>query len=245
MKNPFQRNKRRFYALENRIIFLEAALETYFNSPTYTDSDEIGFNGQSFRKQIFNDLCNNFAFEAIVETGTYTGNTSGYMAMKTALPLYTCELNRVLFSLAKKRLSGIPSINCYSMDSREFLNLLANTEVSSKRVFIYLDAHSNDDLPLKQEIEIICQIWSEFVIMIDDFQVPWDGGYGYDNYVRNQSLSVNKYLPVFKQNNLVSFFPILPSSEETGAKRGGVILTREGNFSDLLAKNALLRKYPS
>ena len=246
MKNPFQRNKRRFYALENRIIFMEAALETYFNSPVYIDSDAVGFNGQKIRKKIFNELCNTFSFEAIIETGTYTGNTSGYMAKQTALPLSTCESNGVLFALAKKRLSGIEGIDCYAMDSRDFLNTLTSLNVSNKRVFIYLDAHCHDDLPLKQEIEMICKTWKEFVIMIDDFQVPGDKGYGYDSYAGNQALAISNFLPVILENGLVPFFPALPSSEETGAKRGSVILTRNGDFADqIVNKCASLKKYRS
>ncbi|MBS1160444.1 MAG: hypothetical protein H6R15_2863 [Proteobacteria bacterium] len=246
MKNPFQRNKRRFYALENRIIFMEAALETYFDSPTYIDSDAVGFNGQKIRKAIFNELCDTFSFQSIIETGTYTGNTSGYMATQTGLPLSTCESNRVLVALAKNRLSGIPGVKCYAMDSRDFLNTLTHLDVSSERVFIYLDAHCHDDLPLKQEIEIICKTWKEFAIMIDDFQVPGDKGYGYDSYAGNQALSINNFLPVFLQNGLAPFFPALPSSKETGAKRGSVILTRNGNFADqVVNKCGSLKKYES
>ncbi len=222
---------------------MEAALETYFNSPVYTDSEGIGFNGQKIRKMIFNELCEIFPFEAIIETGTYTGNTSGYMGKKTSLPLYTCESNRVLFALARNRLSDIKNIDCCVMDSRDFLSSLAKKEVSHKRVFIYLDAHCHDDLPLKQEIEIICRTWKEFVIMIDDFQVPGDAGYGYDHYVGKQTLSINNFLPVFLQNGLVPFFPAQASSEETGAKRGSVILTRKDKLAEQAGRCALLKKY--
>jgi len=224
---------------------MEAALETYFNNPVYVDSDDIGFNGQKIRKAIFNELCKTFSFEAIIETGTYTGNTSGYMAKQTALPLNTCESNRVLFALARKRLSGIEGVDCYLMDSRDFLNTLANKNISNKRVFIYLDAHCHDDLPLKQEIETICKTWKEFVIMIDDFQVPGDKGYGYDSYAGNQTLSISNFLPVFLQNGLTPFFPALSSGGETGAKRGSVILTRKGNFAEQVGKCASLKEYQS
>lgn len=245
MKNPLVRNKRRFFALETRVIFLEAALETFFNNPVYLDSDDVGFNGQRIRKAIFNELCSFISFEAIVETGTHTGNTSGYMAKKTALPIYSCESNRVLSALAKTRLSGIENVNCYAMDSREFLDSLANSDISHKRIFIYLDAHCHDDLPLKQEIEIICRIWEEFVIMIDDFQVPGDAGYGFDTYAGNQSLSIKKYLSVISQNELVPFFPAKSSSEETGAKRGSLILTRRGDLAEKISRSNLLKKYYS
>lgn len=242
MKNPFQKSKRQISALENRMTDMEAALEAYFNSPVYIDSDDVGFNGQKIRKGIFNELCNIFAFESIIETGTYTGNTTGYMANKTALPLYSCELNRIYYALAKRRLSGINNINCYSMDSRYFLNSLAEKPERNKRVFVYLDAHWHDDLPLRQEIEIICRTWKEFVIMIDDFQVPMDTGYKYDIYKDKQSLTLNNYQSFFLQSELALFFPALPSSEETGARRGCVILTRKGLLEEKMVKEATMLK---
>ncbi len=243
MKNPLQRNKRKFQALENRIIFLEAALETFLNSPVYVESENIGFNGQKIRKMIFNNLCEIFNFEAILETGTFTGNTSGYMAKTTGLPVYTSESNSILVALARKRLAEIGNVNCNLMDSREFLKVLAAKDISSKRVFIYLDAHCHDDLPLKQEIEMICQTWKEFVIMIDDFQVPGDAGYGYDSYGDKKVLSTKDFMPVFTQNGLVPFFPALPSTEETGAKRGSVILTRKGDLDEQICKCKLLTRF--
>ena len=88
MRNPFQNNKRKFRALESKIDFLESALETYFASPVYIDSDEVGFNGQMIRKKIVNELFKNFSFEAIIETGTYTGNTTGYLAKSTSCPIF-------------------------------------------------------------------------------------------------------------------------------------------------------------
>lgn len=136
MRNPFQNNKRKFRALESKIDFLESALETYFSSPVYIDSDEVGFNGQMIRKKIVNELFKNFSFEAIIETGTYTGNTTGYLAKSTSCPIFSCESSRLLSAIAKRRLFGIENINCYVMDSRDFLNSLAKNEVSRKNVFI-------------------------------------------------------------------------------------------------------------
>jgi len=122
--------------------------------------------------------------------------------------------------------------NAKNVVKKKFKEDISNKNISNKRVFIYLDAHCHDDLPLKQEIETICKTWKEFVIMIDDFQVPGDKGYGYDSYAGNQTLSISNFLPVFLQNGLTPFFPALSSGGETGAKRGNVILTRKGNFAE-------------
>jgi len=239
MKNPLQHNKRRFDALAFRIQTLETAVDCLLNSPTYIDSDDFGFgrfNGQRFRRRIFAELLQTLSFEAIIETGTYTGNTTGYMAKTACLPVYTCELNKIFFSIAKKRLEGIPNISFMLSDSRKFLRELAKNEVCKKNSFIYLDAHWYDDLPLKEEIGIICDNWSNFVIMVDDFQVPGDAGYGYDNYGKNRTLSLKDFAQVFAEHDLVPFFPALPSVEETGYKQGSIILAKYGEASDKISR---------
>jgi hypothetical protein len=241
MKNPFQRYTRRFHALEIRMMLLESALQTLLESPAYVDGDEIGFNGQKIRKSIYKFLLDTFRFEAILETGTFTGNTTGYMARTSGLPVLTCESNSILAALARKRPSAISNAKCHVMDSRGFLKSMSETDIRNKRVFIYLDAHVHEDLPLKEEIEIICRTWQEFVIMIDDFRVPDDAGYGYDSYGKKQVLAVETFGPLFFSNGLIPFFPAPSSKEETGARRGSVILTRKGPFAEQLARCSLLK----
>jgi len=239
MKNLFQRNKRDLNNLTLRILALESAIDCLFNSPTYVDSDDFGFgrfNGQSFRRRIFTELLKTVVFEAIIETGTYTGNTTGYMAKTSCLPVYTCELNNIYLSIARKRLEGMSNINFMLSDSRRFLHELAKKEVCKRKSFIYLDAHGYEDVPLKEEIEIICNNWKDFVIMVDDFQVPGDSGYGYDNYGKNKTLSLNNYTQVITKHDLVPFFPTLPSAEETGYKRGCIILAKRGETSNGISR---------
>jgi hypothetical protein len=55
-------------------------------------------------------------------------------------------------------------------------------------VFFHLDAHWEGDLPLQEEIEIILGRFPNFLIMIDDFRVPGDSGYGFDDYGRGKML---------------------------------------------------------
>lgn len=62
--------------------------------------------------------------------------------------------------------------------------------------------------------------------MIDDFQVPGDEGYSYDDYGPGKRLCLD-YLQPLSQFKLTAFFPTLPSREETGGKRGCVVLGDE------------------
>jgi len=214
-----------------RLLNVETALDCLIKSPQYVASDEVGFNGQAHRKQIFRDLLSEFEFDAILETGTWIGNTTGYMAETSGLPVYTTEYNDRFYSLAKLRLRHINNITFMLSDSREFLRKMAASNLSAKKLFIYLDAHWYEDLPLAEEIEIICANFQDFVILVDDFEVPGDAGYGYDNYGKNKALTYKQFSPLFRRLGLVALFPSLPSHDESGKKRGSVILVKGGAMS--------------
>jgi hypothetical protein len=222
---------RRYQDLIFRVSSLETAVDSLIVSPKWTNSDEIGFNGQRHRKLIFRDLMGTLDFDAIVETGTWIGDTTGYMAKTTGLPVYTCELDKRFHSIAKMRLQGFENVTFVLSDSRSFLKELARTEPGMKTVFVYLDAHWHEDLPLREELELICTGWEEFVILVDDFQVPGDEGYGYDDYGKGKALSLTLFPDIISKHALIPFFPAVPSSEETGKKRGCVVIVREGEVS--------------
>jgi len=158
------------------------------------------------------------------------------MATVAQLPVYTSEVNARFNLLARIRLRSIPGIKFFLGDSREFLSRLPGLlKDQSKRVLFYLDAHWYADLPLEGELEIIAKDWQMFVIMIDDFQVPGDDGYGYDSYDEHQTLTFERFAGVFRRHCLMPFFPSLPSQEETGIRRGCVVLAREAGMVESLA----------
>jgi hypothetical protein len=55
---------------------------------------------------------------------------------------------------------------------------------------------------------------------VDDFQVPGDHGYGYDNYGVGKALTREYIVPLVSQFELSEFYPRTPSSVETGGRRG-------------------------
>lgn len=107
-------------------------------------------------------------------------------------------------------------------------------------MFFYLDAHWQDDVPLAEELELIAASWSDPVIMIDDFQVPDDQGYGFDSYRNGLSLTLD-YLPLAKLPPLRLFWPGAAASEETGHRRGCVVLAPPGAAAERLAAQPALR----
>jgi hypothetical protein len=78
-------------------------MDVLANRPVSEDSEVFSFNGQKGRKQICNDIRTHFPIEKIIETGTFVGDTTGYMATVAGLPVITTEFNRFLYSLAKKK----------------------------------------------------------------------------------------------------------------------------------------------
>ncbi len=228
--------------LQTTIFVLQATIDEVIKYPRYSRGEDIGFNGQVHRKKIFGDLLSVCRFEAVVETGTWTGNTTGYMAETSSLPVFSGELSYRFHSLAAQRLVDFPGLTLTHADSRRFLSDLAtDAELTAKFTFFYLDAHWHSDLPLAAEIQLIADHWKSFVIMIDDFQVPGDPGYGYDDYGAGKTLNIEYIAEALRVNNLAAYFPSASSENETGYKRGCIVLTREGPTAAVLDRIDSLR----
>lgn len=232
----------KYHGLLTRVSDLEIVLDTLVESPTWTHGESIGFNGQRHRKAIFSELTRAFAFDAIVETGTFIGNTTGYLATTSGLPVHTCDAKRRFSAVARRRLDAIPNITFTVGDSRPFLRSLAATELSKQRVFFYLDAHWQEDLPLAEEIETIATHWREYVIMIDDFKVEGDAGYSHDDYGTGKALSLADFGAIISARSLVPFFPSGRSSDESGGRAGSVVLAPRGAQADVVASLGSLRR---
>jgi hypothetical protein len=76
--------------------------------------------------------------------------------------------------------------------------------------------------------------------MIDDFQIPGDSGYGYDDYGPDHSLTMD-YLSQLTLYPKWYFFPVIHSSLETGKKRGCIVITNSNSIKDHLSKLDTLR----
>jgi len=225
----------------NRLNDLETAVDVLVNSPSYINAPEAGFNGMRGRKQIFLELVAVGDFKTIIETGTYLGDTSGYMAITSGVPVLTCEKNGKLYSLAKMRLKNFPLVKLYNMDSRAFLlDLSKEKNITEGECFFYLDAHWGKDLPLKEEISIIASRWNKFIIMIDDFKVPDDNGYGHDSYGTLDYIDMPTLRTKYK---LCCYFPKIRSNEEPTPPRGCVVLARDDNYGNRLQTIKSLRPY--
>jgi hypothetical protein len=203
------------------------------------------FNGQKFRQRIFFDLLYCFPIKAIVETGTFRGTTTALFAA-TGLPVYTTEIHPRFFSYSRLHfLFNRDVIHLYNQDSRSFLRALSeDRSVPNEDVFFYLDAHWGEDLPLREELEIIFSNWKRPVVMIDDFAVP-NSDYGFDSYGPEKTLNLKYIEPIVSAHKLSIFFPAVNSSEETGTKRGIVVLCPETSGLEIDTKIKTLIRHSS
>jgi hypothetical protein len=188
--------------------------------------DGLGvFNGQCFRQLIFIDLNNACRFEAIVETGTFVGCTTQFFARNSGVPIHTVESRPRNFELAKRHLKSFPRVHPANLDSVIFLKSLPFSQET--RTFFYLDSHWEGHLPLAEEAEFILSQFTEFVIMIDDFAVPGDAGYAFDDYGEGKQLSLLDF-PFHKDPRVRVYFPSRHSSGESELRRGCVVLASPG-----------------
>jgi hypothetical protein len=233
--------KKRLAQLETAVWHLETAVDTLIANREYVAGRDLGFNGQRYRKRIFADVVRAISADAIVETGTWLGDTTGYMAETSGLPVYSCDVNPRFHSLAKMRLAHIDGVHLSRSDSRRFLDDLARGPLVERCVFFYLDAHWYDDLPLREELACIADRWTRYAVMVDDFRVPDDPGYGYDDFGDGKILA----LEALGFHHLTAYFPAARSTEETGKRRGCVVLAPSEMVATLEAVESLRPWEPS
>jgi hypothetical protein len=198
-------------------------------------------NGQQGRAEAFLALAAAVDAAAIVETGTFRGTTTEWIASHLSASIYTCEIDPRLYYQAREKLSVFGHVTCALQDSRAFIRELAPTLPQDQAVLFYLDAHWNDDLPLTKEIDLILGGVPKAVTVVDDFAVPFDEGYAYDDYGPGKRLTL-ELLSKTEARDARIFFPSLPSQAETGAKRGCCVIVKA---PEIAAKVAALPHFRS
>jgi len=186
------------------------------------------FNGQAERRLVIHRLIADLDPIACIETGTFFGFTAKHLA-QSGFPVYTIERDVGLYNVSRARFLFRPRVHVFNGDSAAVLPALA-AEQTIHRPFVYLDAHWGEELPLVAEIDTALVAWADCVIVIDDFLVPHDSGYGYDTY-DGQPLSIDM---ICLPPGVTAAYPALPAAQETGAKRGTLYLG-QGRGADCIA----------
>ena len=202
----------------------------YYRFPERRNIWGGAFNGQRFRIKIFHELVEILTPDFIVETGTHRGSTTEYLANIYKIPIYTVELEKRTYGFSVMRLKTYSNVKLHLGDSNSFLKgLLDSPEARAKQGLYYLDSHWKDELPIKNELQLIFSKNISSVVMIDDFKVPDDPGYGFDNYGYREALTLEYIEEILDEFNLHVFLPKCRSSDEDGSRRGCVVLADSKN----------------
>jgi hypothetical protein len=199
-------------------------------------------NSQIARVDLAQQLITQCRIARIVETGTFVGTTTEFFA-QFGMPVITIENNPEYLALARRRLEGLQNVDMRADDSVRALQALAGEPIDrAAPVLFYLDAHWNDHLPLREEAAIATAHFPKAVLLVDDFAVPDDPGYGFDDYGPGKRLTLD-YLLQGDLAALSVYFPSVPSHLESGARRGCVVATANAEIAAILDKITLLRRW--
>jgi hypothetical protein len=208
----------------------------------HSDFYPFGFamNGQTARLEAVRQLSYKCGIRSIIETGTFRGTTTEWLA-GFGVPVMTIESHAPTFEFAVRRLRRFKNVSVRLGSSSDILPDYLPSVGRATSTMIYLDAHWAGHLPLAEELAAICRCLNRFVVVVDDFEVPGDPGYSFDNYGPGKSLTAD-YLDSCAGRGLARFYPSVPSKEETGNRRGWIVLTRDAAFIETLSTIALLRQ---
>ena len=199
-------------------------------------------NSQAARVELARQIIARCAIARIVETGTFLGTTTEFFA-QFGLPVVTVEVNPEFAKHCSERLRDRKNVDLRVADSPEVLRDLAREKIDrGVPTLFYLDAHWQENLPLREEAELAITNFAKAVLLIDDFAVPDDPGYFFDDYGPGKRLDLD-YLMKGKLPTLSIYFPSTPSNRETGARRGCVVVTADAALAAIFDDMPLLRRW--
>lgn len=171
------------------------------------------FHGDAIYRKLMLDLPDAFRFTSFVETGTFRGYSTEFMALhKPQLPIFTIEVESCTYTLAQRALRKYPNITQYLGNSGDWIRDLIREQRLGDFPLFYLDAHWQRYWPLRDELRHIAEAKMRAVIVIDDFEVPGRPDFGFDvdggaevveglkcnlDYIRPSLLSPNLYHAIF------------------------------------------------
>ena len=197
-------------------------------------------NGQTSRLEAVREMIYRCEIKQIIETGTFRGTTTDWFA-QFGIPVISIEAHAPYYEFSKRRLAQFTNVSVKYANSADALKVIMPPLPRAAPTLFYLDAHWDTVLPLREELHLIFSHLEEFVILIDDFEVPGDPGYTFDNYGPDNALT-EEYLRASGADHLYKFYPSTASSNETGKRRGSVVLTCSDAMSGRLEKISLLRR---
>jgi len=203
------------------------------------------FNGQAMRWAAIHSVIKAFSPTTCIETGTFIGSSTPYLCALSSSQTFTVEIDENTARKARERfLANHPSlpITLINGDSAiEISRILARLDPKAERVLAYLDAHWLDAIPTRTELQELVNWGGSWVAIIDDFRIPDDTGYTFDEYGDVQ-IGISQ---VPAEAGLTVYVPNRSSIHETGAKRGtGYVFSPQSRMDINVGEISEIRVHP-
>lgn len=178
----------------------------------------IGFNRECIRAYIFWRLHQHFRCTSFVETGTLYGHTSGFVRRVFKTPVFTSEINNTYYLVSKANLLWSKGISMFRSNSPDFLRKVCHSSAIGNNPMFYLDAHWYKYMPLPEELAAIGECCEKGIILVDDFFVPSDSRFLYDQYpdLRIDLSVINTTLKARREDVSVYLPAYNPDKDPTG-----------------------------
>ena len=190
-------------------------------------------NGQLNRQLTMSNIALAYKPEIVIETGTYVGSSTPYLASLASDQTITIESQEKFLVQAKKHFIHLgqfaEKISVIHGDSSVELKKVLSQIPCGNKVLFYLDAHLDSVLPLKEELELIINWGGSFIVVIDDFQIPDDSSFGYDHY-EGEAINLGLIPNTFKGE---LWLPNHTADFESGGRKGTAYLFSELALSEI------------
>lgn len=231
-------------ALAEKVLTLCSTLHPNLETPhalLESFTNECAFHGDPFYQKIVSTLLETYKATSFVETGTYLGHSSEFIAKRfPKLPVYTTEVNQGFFDIATNRLKKYDSVSMYKQHTLDFLRqTLINIDLGERPVF-FIDAHWEHDWPLIDELNHIKTHYPNAILVIDDMKVPHQTQFPYDNYGGDKVCDVEHIAPVIGHLCSTCIIPVYSAREVapyTSLSGYGIFALQQDAFLASLLEN--------
>jgi hypothetical protein len=175
------------------------------------------FNDDAFIGMKLKSLIEKHGIKSIIETGSGGGDSSLKMAELVA-QVYTIEIDEWAFDHINPYIITIPNLHRFLGESEDHLpKIIARAE---RPVLFYLDAHSDTESPILNEISMVrlCGPSTPVILAIHDFQVPGTS-LGYCTY-HGKPLGLNFIRPALDDTFTKWKYEYNSDKLSSGSKRG-------------------------
>ncbi len=144
----------------------------------------LGFHGDTYLKRLVDALAREAA--VFVETGSNVGSSlADVVRNHPHLECFSCEPDAEAFQVAQEQIEGHGRVHLFPETSQAFLARFERDYADRFRrpVLAWLDAPGYGyEWPLREEVAMLTRCFDRGSILIDDFRVPGEPSFGFDEY---------------------------------------------------------------